>query len=61
MIIININITEYLSVCTDPIWFSFTLLLLIGPGKIYSYFKGGYYHLPREIASRKVKIIEKSR
>ena len=32
--------------CTGPIWFSFTVKLLLDPVKLYYYFNGGYLHLP---------------
>ena len=31
-----------------PIWFTFTVYLLIGPGKVFNYFRGGYHHLPKK-------------
>ena len=44
-------LSVYLSVPKDlanaePIGFSFTEYLLIGPGKIYNYFGGGYHQPP---------------
>ena len=37
-------------VLAEPIWFSLTVKLLIGPGKIYNYLGEGTFSLPREIA-----------
>ncbi len=37
-----------LSVCTEPIWFSFKGYLYIDPGKVYNYFRGEY-HQPTKI------------
>ena len=39
--------TERILLTAEPIWFSFTMSLLRGPGKIYNYFGEGY-QLPPE-------------
>ena len=39
-------------VTNGPIWFSFTVKLLIGPGKVYSILGGEYHpHPPKKINS----------
>ena len=30
-----------------PIWFSFTVKLIAGPGRVYNYFRRGYLHPPK--------------
>ena len=37
----------------EPIWFAFTMKLLKGPGKVYSYFGGRYYQPPKRNSTRK--------
>ena len=41
---LSLCVYRRISLTTEPIWFSFTVLLLIGPGKVYSYFGGRYHH-----------------
>ena len=56
------KVTRTLSVClyrrfsltTEPIWFSFTDKLLLGPGKVYDYFRGGYIHYPKFVWKLKI-------
>ena len=40
-------ISQRISLTAEPIWFSFTIQLLIGLGMVYNYFEGGYHHPPQ--------------
>ena len=43
---------QRISLTTEPIWFSLTGQLFIGPGKVYNYSGGGYHHPPKKIAPK---------
>ena len=44
-----------ISLTAEPSWFSFTGKLLIGPGNVFNYFWGGYYHPPKRNYKKKSK------
>ena len=44
--------------CTD-IWFSFTVKVLIGPGKVYSYLVRWYQHPPKRNRQKKALVLSK--
>ena len=37
-----------ISLTAEPIWFTFTVKILIGPGKVYNYFGRVYHHPPKK-------------
>ena len=39
---------RWISLTTETMWFSFTVKLFIGPGKVYNYFGRGYVHTKRK-------------
>ena len=44
-----------ISLTTEPIWFSFTGLLFIGPGKVFNYFGVGYHNPPKKNRPSKIE------
>ena len=56
----SIRVSFCVAVCTENlelIWFSFTLQLLIGLGKVYNYFKEGFNH-PQDLNTQQKKILK---
>ena len=49
----SVCVYRRISLTAEPIWFSFTMQLLIGPVKVYNYFGGGYYHLLKRYCLQK--------
>ena len=48
----SVGLYRRILLTTEPIWFCFTMKLLLGPGKVFVYFWKGTYNLPREIVKR---------
>ena len=44
---VSVCLYQRISLTAEPIWFFFTMYLLIGPGNVYNYFGGEYHHLPK--------------
>ena len=46
---LSVSLNRWISLTAKPIWFFLIVKLLIGPGKVYKYFGGGYRHPPKEM------------